>query len=156
MIGIRGAARQCQEVMSGKLKVTFLEDTEDSIGLMTHECDNCGALKFKDETPTTCCSNGKIMLTPFPRPPEKLMKLWSSSNVKSRVFRDHSRTINNAVCLSSIQVQERQFQGFTPSVIFQGKVLHRLGPIAHREGKTPRFAQLYVLDSTMDPCLCAA
>ena len=145
-----GDARQCIQVMTGELKVQLLEETNDSIGLMIHECQHCGALKFKDEPPTTCCSNGKIVLTPFPRPPEHLMKLWSDNNIKGRLLREHSRHINNAVCLSSIQVQEKRFQGFTPSVIFQGKIIHRLGPISHREGETPRFAQLYVLDPQME------
>ena len=146
----KGDARRCQEIMSGKLKVSLLEETEDSIGLMNHECNYCGAFKFKDETPTTCCSKGKIQLTPFPRPPEPLMKLWSGTSTKALVFRQHSRQINNAVCLSSIQVKERQFQGFTPSVIFQGKATHRIGSISHNDGSTPRFVQLYVLDSDME------
>ena len=53
------------------------------------------------------------------------------------------------MCLTSLQVNER-IGGFNPSVIFQGKVMHRIGPISHTAGETPHYAQLYVLDSDME------
>ena len=59
-----------QEIFEGKFRVAPLEDTEDSIGTMSVECQHCGARKFPEETSTTCCTNGKVTLTPFPRPPE--------------------------------------------------------------------------------------
>ena len=77
------------------------------------------------------------------------MVLWIGSDARSRILRQHSRTINNAVCLTSLQVNERT-GGFNPSVIFQGKVMHRIGPISHTAGETPHYAQLYVLDSDME------
>ena len=39
------------------------------IGKMDVECPYCKALKFKNETPSMCCNNGKIQLQPFPKPP---------------------------------------------------------------------------------------
>ena len=56
--------------------------------------------------------------------------------------------MNNAVCLSSIKVGEKR-DGFSPSVIFQGKLMHLVGPLSQIDGEIPHYAQLYVLDSDM-------
>ena len=74
------------------------------------------------------------------------MNLWLGDEAKAKLFREHSKAINNAVCISSIQVKQRQFNGFNPSVIFEGKVKHRAGPLLPDNGEIPRFAQLYVHD----------
>ena len=141
--------RKSHEILMGHYTVKRLEDTEDSIGGMVHECEHCGALKFAKETPSSCCSNGKIPLVPFPRPPDRIQELWTGSDEKSVLFRQHSRTVNNAVCLTSLETTERR-GGFTPSVIFQGKVHHRVGPLLPDHGEVPRFAQLYVFDPTLE------
>ena len=138
------------EIFSGTFIVAELSTTPDSIGYMDVECQYCGALKFSREASTTCCSEGKISLEPFPRPPEDLMKLWIGEDAKSRLFREHSRMVNNAVCLSSLKVKLRTFQRFSPSIVFQGRVQHRAGALLPADGETPRFAQLYVYDPVME------
>ena len=143
------AATLSQDILIGLIKVLPLEETGDSIGGMTTICPHCGAKKFKGETATTCFLNGQVQVVPFPPPPPPIMVLWIGSDARSRILRQHSRTINNAVCLTSLQVNERT-GGFNPSVIFQGKVMHRIGPISHTAGETPHYAQLYVLDSDME------
>merc|ERR1711867_29220 len=60
---------RAKEVMTGTLIVPYIGDTEDGIGKMDVECPYCKALKFKNETPSMCCNNGKIQLQPFPKPP---------------------------------------------------------------------------------------
>ena len=144
----RDGLRSC-EVLQGKLQIKKLEDTVDSIGTMTQKCKHCGALKFPKETPSSCCLNGKIPLMPFPRPPPKILELWTGTNEKSSLFRQNARIVNNAVCLTSLEVQERR-NGYTPSVIFQGKVHHRVGPLLPDQGDKPRFAQLYVFDPALE------
>ena len=139
-----------QDILNGTFKVAKLETTSDGIGSMDTECQYCGALKFSKESATTCCSEGKVKLAPFPRPPEDMMKLWLGKDAKSRILREHSRMINNAVCLSSLKVKLRNFQGFTPSIVFQGRVQHRAGALLPAEGELPRFAQLYVFDPTLE------
>ena len=139
-----------REILDGKLIVPLLEETQDAIGDMDIECEHCGALKFARETSTTCCSGGKVLPPPFPRPPESLMNLWKGDDPKSRIFRENSRLVNNAVCLSSLQVSERRFQGFAPSVVFQGRVQHRAGSLLPADGEQPRFAQLYVYDPALE------
>ena len=50
------------EILAGIHPVPDLGDTPDSIGNMDIVCNNCGAFKFRKETGSTCCSNGKVML----------------------------------------------------------------------------------------------
>ena len=71
---------------------------------------------------------------------------------KAKLFRANCRSINNAVCLSSLAVQDKNknARGFSPSVIFQGRVVHRMGPIQADAGVQPCFAQLYVLDPSQE------
>ena len=51
---------------------------------------------------------------------------------------------------SSIQVKERRFSGYNPTVIFQGKVSHRAGALLPPDGETPKFVQLYVFDPALE------
>ena len=150
--GFKDATRS-HEILQGTFEVLRLEDTVDTIGKMDVKCDHCGALKFAKETSTTCCSGGKVILEPFPRPPNALMELWNGTDARSRLFRLHARTLNNAVCLSSLQGNDRNMPGFNPSVVFQGRVQHRAGALLPAEGEQPRFAQLYVYDAALESTL---
>ena len=143
------SATLSEEICEGLIKVLPLEETSDSIGKMNKACPHCGALKFVGETPSSCCLNGQINIKPFPKPPAPILDLWIGNDVTSRIFRQHSRNLNNAVCLSSLKVDEKR-DGFSPSVIFQGKVMHLVGSISQINGETPHYAQLYVLDSDME------
>ena len=40
--------------------------------------------------------------------------------------------------------------GFAPSVIIQGRLYHRVGPLQARDGEQPSFAQIYVNDPDCD------
>ena len=149
--GIMDATRS-QEILQGTFIVNKLEETVDAIGTMTVKCTFCGALKFPKEKTrtTTCCSEGKVDLIPFPRPPDALMNLWTGDDSKSRLFRAHSRQFNNAVCISSLQVKERNPGGFNPSVVFQGRHHLRTGALLPAEGEVPVYAQLYVYDAALE------
>ena len=136
------AARNAQKVLYGEQLVPEIE-----VGRMDNICCECGARKWKSETTTVCCNNGKIHLTPFPDPPNYLKQLWTADTIEARLFREQSRPFNNALALSSIKVTERKFSnGFNPSVIFEGKVSQMYGPLMPEINETPRFAKLYVHD----------
>ena len=108
-----------EEILYGTYLVVDSVDSNDNIEKMDNRCANCQALKFKKERGSTCCSNGKVVLPEFPRPPEELHQLWHDNSPESCLFRQHARSINNAVCLTSIKVKERSFQGnFNPSIVF--------------------------------------
>ena len=143
--------RRSKEILQGNFKVKSLQDTADSIGKMDVVCQHCMALKYVKESASTCCCNGKVLLDSFPLPPEEINKLWHANTAESKLFQEHARSINNAVCLASLKVNERRFQsGFTPNVIFEGKVTVRAGPLQAGEGERPYFSQLYVHDSSLE------
>ena len=140
-----------QEIMNGAHAVPDLKDTVDDIGKMDAVCSHCGALKFKKETATTCCNNGKVLPPRLPKPPDQINKLWHEDNAEGRLFRKNSRAINNAVCLTSIKGKERRFVGgFTPSVAYEGKVTYLVRPLQATAGERPCFAQLYVHDPSLE------
>ena len=54
---------------------------------------------------TSCCGL-KVSLPPFRTPPEGLRKLWFEDSHEAKLFRENSRSFNNAMALSSIKVRE--------------------------------------------------
>ena len=137
--------------MNGTYWVPDLKDTVDDIGKMDTVCPHCGAFKFKKETASTCCSNGKVGLDRLPQPPDNINKLWQEDTAEGRLFRNHARSINNAVCLTSIKGKQKTFGGgFTPCVVYEGKVSYLVGPLQAGEGEKPCFAQLYVHDASLE------
>ena len=139
-----------QEILAGTFVVPLLEESADAIGKMDVVCPHCGALKFKSESAGLCCSSGKVILTPFPRPPEEILRRWTGQTPDDLLFKEHSRELNNALCFSSIQVNQRTFAGYNPSVIFQGQLKHLVGPLLPDDGSTPKFAQLYCWDPALE------
>ena len=143
-------ATKTPEILQGLLYIPNLSATVDRIGEMSLLCIHCGAMKFKRESYMVCCGEGKVLPPTIPTPPKEINDLWLKDTAEARFFRANSRSINNAVCLSSISVEEKHNNGFSPSVIFQGRVIQRMGPLLADSGEQPRFAQLYVLDSNLE------
>ena len=143
-------ATRSQDILDGLIDVPQLCNTDDRTGSMSHVCPHCGALKFRRETPSSCCSGGKVALTPFPCPPQPILQLFIGQTEDAKVFRKHARSINNAVCLTSLMNHWRPREGWQPSVIFQGRVQTMVGPLLPSDGQNPTFAQLYVNDPSME------
>ena len=140
-------ARNAQRVLTAEQIVPELIESKDNIGRMDSYCKFCGARKWKDETPSQCCNSGKVILDVFPDPPKLMQNLLTEATVEARLFREHIRSFNNALALSSIKVNERKFKnGYNPSVIFEGRVSQLFGPLIPENGMEPKFAQLYVVD----------
>ena len=79
------------------------------------------------------------------------MNLWFGDSADAKLFRDNSRSFNNALALSSIKVKERRFkQSFCPNIIFEGKVFQYSGHLLAEDGEDPKFAQLYVKDPALE------
>lgn len=93
---------------------------------------------------------GKVDLPFFQEPPQKLNELWTGEDRDSILFQDNCRVLNNAICLSSLAVQERRAVGYNPNIVFQGRVVQRIGPVQAEPGAQPRFAQLYMLDPSLE------
>ena len=138
------------DIFSGNLFFPEISQSPESLGKMDFVCEHCGACKFRTESVGLCCLQGKVQLPKFPDPPPVLREYWHGNFPSAKLFRKHCRSINNAVCLTSLQVRERRLPGFNPSVIFQGRVFQRLGPLLPEPGIQPKFAQLYVLDPQLE------
>ena len=144
-------ARHVHQVLAGEQIVPDLTNTDETIGRMDTICDYCKALKFKNETASLCCNTGKVDLSAFPPPPQLIQNLLTEHTTEAKLFRENSRSFNNALALSSIIVNERKFTGgYNPSVIFEGKVTQLYGPLLPEEGEEPKFAQLYVHDPSTE------
>ena len=136
-------AMRTTEILDGSFIVKSLHETADRIGGMTIECNDCKALKFPGETPSSCCLEGKVALPHYPRPPEPLMELWTGTDDRSKVMRGLSRTLNGAVCLTSLKNHAPRRDGWRPSVILQGRVVTRAGPLMPENGESPVFTALH-------------
>jgi hypothetical protein len=118
-------------------------------------CRICGALIWGNESTlsTICCSKGKVQLPPLRSgacSPEELwiVGLFSANTVTGRLFRNYIRPLNNALALSSQIVREVSPPGggWRPSLVIQGKLYHKMGPLLPSGAEAPSFAQLYVYD----------
>ena len=132
-------------------KVLDLKDSPDSIGEMDVVCQFCKALKFKKETPSSCCCSGKVLLESFPKPPPEINELWHDNTAEGRLLRENARSINNAVCLTSIKIKKKDFGSqFCPNIIFEGKATQLAGSLQANEGERPYCAQLYLHDPQLE------
>ena len=142
---------RCAHNLQDVPDIKELKDTKESIGSMEHRCNYCEALKFKAETPRTCCMGGKVKLDPFPTPPKELQDLWIEQTKEAKVFRNYSRSVANALSLSSIKVNERKFRdAFIPNIIIEGKLMQISGPLQAKEGEQPVFSQLFTHDPQLE------
>ena len=112
-------ALKTEEIVNGYLYIENLLQSRDSIGSMSHECKFCGALKFKKEPAKICCLSGKVRTPTIPGPPPEIKDLYYKNTREARIFRANSRSLNNAVCLSSLAVQEKKVMDFLLQLFFK-------------------------------------
>ena len=82
------------------------------MGRMEVQCPDCKALhwmcerlsKMSERNPKfgMCCFKGKINLPKLDNPPPELLNLLSAQDDISKKFRDHIRTYNNALAMTSL------------------------------------------------------
>lgn len=91
---------------------------------------------------------GKIKLPSFPHTPQPIRDLWEGDSEESPIFRENTRTLNNALALTSQKVSEIRPPGggYSPSVVIQGKVYSYVDPFCATAGVVPRFAEIWVYD----------
>ena len=66
------AACDADSVLSGRQQVV-----RHGTGPRDAACPHCGALLWREEWATLCCSGGKVNLDPLPAPPPLLRELWT-------------------------------------------------------------------------------
>ena len=133
------------------------------LGTMDHVCPKCGALHWLDERVQKagstnshplfgmCCGDGSITL-PAPAPaPEPLQRFFSASTPEGRNFRENIRQYNVALSFTSLgaQIDDSVNRGGGGPPVFKihGELHHQIGSLLPPHGKTPVYAQLYVIDS---------
>jgi len=77
-----------------------------------------------------------------------LRKYWFDNDAAARTLQRYARKFNNALALASEKVKELGAPdgGWQPSVVIQGKLYHKIGPLTADNDRAPAFAQLYVYD----------
>jgi len=143
----------------------------DDAGIISDasKCHHCGALQFGDELMPSkrnrgqkrgrsCCSDGDVWLPPVQKH-ARLDALWTDvGDAKAKLLREFARKFNNAMALAYEEVLEPDLadgSNWQPSVVIQGKLYHRIGPLTTDENKTKAFAQLYVHDASANDDIAA-
>lgn len=60
--------------------VAYEANSTVALGTMSHRCQYCNALKWKEEAPGMCCNAGNVQLPPFEPVPEPLYSLLLDSH----------------------------------------------------------------------------
>ena len=118
-----------------------------NVATLSTLCLNCGAIKFPMETESLCCSKGNVKLDPFPQPQPLLQHLYEGTNSDGKHFLGNIRKYNCAFQMTSFGCNEITMAGFNPSFRVQGQVYHLIGSIAPSAGESPKFCQIYFIDS---------
>lgn len=144
------------DIDSGSLSQTtraiFIETPCPELHPFQKECTKCNAIFFEEEcTPrekyTTCCKHGAIRLPSIPEPLEGLRNLLSNESQDHHHFMENITYYNNSLIFGSIGVETNKFTGRGPLIVcMNGKICNFTGFIEPKKGKTPSFAQLYVVD----------
>ncbi|KAL3643547.1 hypothetical protein CASFOL_014362 [Castilleja foliolosa] len=125
-------------------------------------CQYCRAYFWNEErkrqthtttTPeyTHCCLNGKVELPQLKRPPQLLLDLTYGKTPRSKHFIQNIRSYNSMFAFTSMggKIDNSLNQGNGPPVFkLQGQNYHRIGSLLPIEGEQPKFAQLYIHDTT--------
>ena len=94
--------------------------------------------------------SGKVHLPVYKDPPPTLHHLLTSTEPASSKFRENIWKYNRDLAFTFLGVNEDHGvnKGRGPPIFrISGELRHRSGALTPAEGKTPSYAQIYVLDS---------
>ena len=123
--------------------VTYELDKTVQLGSMSFVCKWCKALKWKDETPGMCCSNGKIDLPSFEELPEPLNSLVFGELPESEHFLNLIRKYNSSFQMTSFGAKRIIEGNYMPTFKVQGQVYHLVGSLLPALQEEPKFLQIY-------------
>ena len=116
-----------------------------NIESMSNNCNECGAKKWKAETSSLCCMEGKIKLPLLPRPPAILRGLLHSDHFLQNIIR-----YNNCFQMTSFKAKIEMKEGFRSTFRIQGQVYHRIGSLLPMENESSKFLQIYFINNSVD------
>ncbi|KAF8787007.1 hypothetical protein HNY73_008646 [Argiope bruennichi] len=124
--------------------ISYECDSLIEIGRMVIECSFCKALKWKGESSSMCCNNGKIQIPLLQTPPEPLLTLLSTDSPDAINFQTNIRRYNSCFQMTSFgSGREIRELGFMPTFKVQGQVYHRIGSLQPQPNEEPKFLQVY-------------
>lgn len=123
--------------------VAYEADSTVALGTMSHKCQYCNALKWKEEAHGMCCSAGKVQLPPFEPLPEPLYSLVMDNHPEHVHFMDRVRKYNGCFNMTSFGAKQVLRDGFMPTFKVQGQVYHLVGSLLPAPQQEAQFLQIY-------------
>jgi len=123
--------------------VAYEADSTVALGTMSHKCQYCNALKWKEEAHGMCCSAGKVQLPPFEPLPEPLYSLVMDNHPEHVHFLDRVRKYNGCFNMTSFGAKQVLRDGFIPTFKVQGQVYHLVGSLLPAPQQEAQFLQIY-------------
>lgn len=133
-------------------KKKFMPDwcVPSNVGKLNVRCVYCAALHFTGEI-TRCCDKGLVKLVLPHEPQYPLLDLLHLNSDLARQHQQLLARINTLFAFAAKQCIEERIPGRgVPITKVRGSFAHTLSTLREREGGTPRFGALYVLDSVKD------
>ncbi|PAA84583.1 hypothetical protein BOX15_Mlig017082g4 [Macrostomum lignano] len=128
---------------------TFVYSSHPKLAIerMSKKCQHCNALRWANETPGMCCSNGKVRLTPLNENlPDYLRHLLLGNSEESDHFLSNIRRYNSCFQFTSFGAERIvEEPGFMPTFKVQGQVYHLVGSLLPLQGEEPKFLQIYFM-----------
>ncbi|XP_065317560.1 uncharacterized protein LOC135925912 [Gordionus sp. m RMFG-2023] len=127
---------------------------EHYCGLLNTKCDYCDSLNFLLEKPTdgkfkNCCHKGKVKIPSIRYIPFLQDLLSNSNNEFHSNFMKYIRSYNSSLTFASMGAQISNSLNPGPYCFrIHGQIYHRTSHLYPSTGMPPKFAQLYVLETT--------
>lgn len=107
--------------------------------------------RVKDkQTYSICCMYGKVHLPNPPTPPQHLLNLYRNKDSKSKFFVENIRRFNMMFSFTSMDGKvDHSFNSGRGPYCFRlhGQNYHTLGSLLPVNGQSPKFSQLYIVDT---------
>ena len=106
-------------------------------------CAHCGAKRYKNESVSGCCLNGKVDLTRREDIPDNLKELF-----KDPEFKRNIRKYNQGLAFTSTgaNVDNALANQRVGTYTYRIQVVHQIGSLLPVPGESPKFAQIYFMD----------
>lgn len=130
------------------------------LGGMSTMCSDCNALMWVQERSEggvstarfqLCCGLGRYVVESFQPTPGLISNLLRNNDQRSKEFKSHIRSYNNALSFVSMGVNldssVQNSRGGAYAFRIHGSIYHRIGSLLPSENAAPSFAQIYVYDA---------
>lgn len=99
---------------------------------------------------STCCSQGRVDLAAYKKPPSDLQNLFHDNDPISNTFRQNIRSFNSMFAFTSMGGRTHKdvnVGGAPPVFVLNGENYHQIGSLLPTPATNAKFAQLYIHDT---------